>query len=120
MSIVKPRRVAGVEVLRAPRSRSVWGLTSFDPSHPILRLLGCQTLFAGKIRFNEGVVIVDYESGMYWDLTQRGKGRKEKNVESTRTAEWRSLFPITKSVFNMPTGSDYFVVWLKFLFPLPS
>jgi hypothetical protein len=26
--------VAGVEALRAPRNRNVWGLTSFGPSHP--------------------------------------------------------------------------------------
>ena len=27
-------RVAGVEVLRAPGIRNVWGFTTFDPSHP--------------------------------------------------------------------------------------
>jgi tetratricopeptide (TPR) repeat protein len=30
----RQRGVAGVEVLRAPRNRNTWGLTSFDPSHP--------------------------------------------------------------------------------------
>jgi 2-dehydro-3-deoxyglucarate aldolase/4-hydroxy-2-oxoheptanedioate aldolase len=32
------RWVAGVESLRAPRNRNIWGLTAFDPSHPELVL----------------------------------------------------------------------------------